>query len=383
MEQVDVLIVGGGPAGSTLAWALRDSGLTVAILDKQTFPRDKVCAGWVTPAVMEELQIDLDEYARGRTLQPISGFRVSQLGKKQVETHYQDNPVSYGIRRREFDDYLLQRSGAELLLGQAFKKLQRQDHTWVVNDDIKASLVVGAGGHFCPVARAVGAKLGRHEQVVAAQEIEFQMTPEQQRQCRVDERIPELFFTPDLTGYGWVFRKGDFLNIGLGREDNHKLSEHVQAFCHFLKQQGKIPQDTPEKFHGHAYLLYPHALRDLVKDGLLLIGDAAGLAYPQSGEGIRPAVESALLAAKVIRNCHGDFSQSKLRPYYEHLVTRFGERQPKAGLLERLPLGFKQLLAGQLMQTHWFMRHIVMDRWFLHSQQAPLARDASREASTS
>ena len=383
MKQVDVLIVGGGPAGSTLAWALRDSGLTVAILDKQTFPRDKVCAGWVTPAVMEELQIDLDEYARGRTLQPISGFRVSQLGKKQVETLYQDNPVSYGIRRREFDDYLLQRSGAELLLGQAFKTLQQQDHAWLVNDDIKASLVVGAGGHFCPVARAVGAKLGRHEQVVAAQEIEFQMTPVQQRECQIEEQIPELFFTPDLTGYGWVFRKGDFLNIGLGREDNHKLSEHVQAFCHFLKQQGKIPQDTPEKFHGHAYLLYPHALRDVVKDGLLLIGDAAGLAYPQSGEGIRPAVESALLAAEVIRDCHGDFTQSKLRPYYEHLVARFGERQPKAGLLERLPLGFKQVLAGQLMQTHWFTRHIVMDRWFLHSQQAPLARDASREPSTS
>ena len=54
MKQVDVLIVGGGPAGSTLAWALRDSGLDVTILDKQTFPRDKVCAGWVTPAVMEE-----------------------------------------------------------------------------------------------------------------------------------------------------------------------------------------------------------------------------------------------------------------------------------------------------------------------------------------
>ena len=383
MKQVDVLIVGGGPAGSTLAWALRDSDLTVAILDKKIFPRDKVCAGWVTPAVMEELQINLDEYARDRTLQPISGFRVSQLGKKQIETHYQDKPVSYGIRRREFDDYLLQRSGAELLLGQAFKKLQRQDDVWLVNDDIKACLVVGAGGHFCPVARAVGAKLGRHEQVVAAQEIEFQMTPEQQRQCQVDERIPELFFTPDLTGYGWVFRKGDFLNIGLGREDNHKLSEHVQAFCLFLKQQGKIPQDTPEKFHGHAYLLYPHALRDVVKDGLLLIGDAAGLAYPQSGEGIRPAVESALLAAEVIRDCHGDFTQSKLRPYYEHLVARFGERQPKAGLLERLPLGFKQVLAGQLMQTHWFTRHIVMDRWFLHSQQAPLARDASREPSTS
>lgn len=383
MKQVDVLIVGGGPAGSTLAWALRDSGLHIAILDKQNFPRDKVCAGWVTPAVMEELQIDLADYAKHHTLQPISGFRVSQLGKKQVETHYQDKPISYGIRRREFDHYLLQRCGAEILLGQAFKSMQRKDGEWLINDAIRAKLVVGAGGHFCPVARATGAKLGRHEQVVAAQEIEFQMTPEQRQACQVEEEIPELFFTPDLIGYGWVFRKGDYLNIGLGREDNHKLSEHVQEFCQFLKQQGKIPQDTPEKFHGHAYLLYPHALRNVIEDGLLLIGDAAGLAYPQSGEGIRPAVESALLAAEVIRDCNTDFSQTNLQPYYAQLVARFGERQPKPGLLERLPLGFKQILASQLMQTHWFTRHIVMDRWFLHTQQAPLSNQAGNDTSMS
>lgn len=381
MKQVDVLIVGGGPAGSTLAWALRDSGLTVTILDKQTFPRDKVCAGWVTPAVMEELQINLDDYAQGRTLQPISGFRISQLGKKEVETHYHDKPVSYGIRRCEFDDYLLQRSGAELVLGQAFKSMVRQDANWFVNDEIQASLVVGAGGHFCPVARAVGAKLGHHEQVVAAQEIEFQMTPAQQHECQVDAQVPELFFTPDLTGYGWIFRKGDYLNIGLGREDNHKLSDHVQNFCQFLKQRGKIPADTPDKFHGHAYLLYPHAIREVIKDGVLLIGDAAGLAYPQSGEGIRPAVESALLAAQVIRACDGDYQQTRLQPYYAKLVARFGERQPKAGLLERLPLRVKQALAGQLMQTRWFTRHVVMDRWFLHSQQAPLSDLTSQGSS--
>jgi geranylgeranyl reductase family protein len=380
MKQVDVLIVGGGPAGSTLAWSLRDSGLTVTILDKQTFPRDKVCAGWVTPAVIEELQINLDDYAKGRTLQPISGFRVSQLGKKEVETHYHDEPISYGIRRCEFDDYLLQRSGADLVLGQAFKSMVRQGDSWLVNDEIQASLVVGAGGHFCPVARAVGAKLGHHEQVVAAQEIEFRMTAAQLHECQVDAQVPELFFTPDLIGYGWVFRKGDYLNIGLGREDNHKLSDHVQNFCQFLKQQGKIPADTPDKFHGHAYLLYPHAIREVIKDGVLLIGDAAGLAYPQSGEGIRPAVESALLAAQVIRTCDGDFQQTRLQPYYEKLVARFGERQPKAGLLERLPLGVKQALAGQLIQTRWFTRHIVMDRWFLHSQQAPLSDQTSQDS---
>lgn len=372
MKELDVLIVGGGPAGSSLAWSLRDSGLRIAVMDKRDFPRDKVCAGWVTPAVMEELQVDLEEYQQGRTLQPITGFRISQLGQKQVETRYQDKPVSYGIRRREFDEYLLRRSGAELILDTPFRKMEHQQQGWLVNGDIKARLVVGAGGHFCPVARAMGAKPGSSEQVVAAQEIEFEMSEAQKAQCRVDPEVPELFFTPDLMGYGWVFRKGDYLNIGLGREDNHRLSEHVRAFGNFLLESGRIGFDITEKFHGHAYLLYPHALREIVADGVLLIGDAAGLAYPQSGEGIRPAVESALLAGQVIRQSNGDYSEPVLQAYQRMLEQRFGERRPPPSLMDRLPLGLKQLLAGKLMQTHWFTRNVVMDRWFLQSHQLPL-----------
>ncbi len=80
MDSCDVLIVGGGPAGSTLAWKLVKRGLDVVILDKHTFPRDKVCAGWITPATLELLQIDAEEYARGRVLQQFSGFRTSMIG---------------------------------------------------------------------------------------------------------------------------------------------------------------------------------------------------------------------------------------------------------------------------------------------------------------
>ena len=372
MTQTDVLIVGGGPAGSSLAWSLRESGLDVTIMDKAAFPRDKVCAGWVTPAVMDELRIDLDDYQQGRTLQPISGFRISQLGQKQVETRYGDTPVSYGIRRREFDDYLLHRCGARLMLDTPFTSMQQTDDGWRVNDAVEARLVVGAGGHFCPVARAMGAKPGKSEQIVAAQEIEFEMTAEQKAQCHIEAEVPELFFTPDLSGYGWVFRKGDYLNIGLGREDSHKLAEHVQAFCDYLQQTGKLGFELHDKFHGHAYLLYPHAVRDVVKQGVLLIGDAVGLAYPQSGEGIRPAVESALLAAQVIRDCHGDYSENSLQRYYQLLTQRFGKRQPAPDFMERLPLGLKQLLAKQLMRSHWFTRKVVIDKWFLQSHQAPL-----------
>ena len=125
MQNYDVLIIGGGPAGSTLAYKLADSGLKVAILDKQKFPRNKVCAGWVTPAVMQVLNIDVSDYARGRILQKISGFRVSLLGSKQQAFLYPGEVVSYGIRRIEFDDYLLQRCGAELICGETFEKMEK------------------------------------------------------------------------------------------------------------------------------------------------------------------------------------------------------------------------------------------------------------------
>jgi geranylgeranyl reductase family protein len=371
-QAYDILIVGGGPAGSTFAYCLKDSGLKIGILDKESFPRQKTCAGWVTPEVMRVLNIDLDDYARGRVLQKISGFKISQLGQAQVESNYPGAPVSYGIRRFEFDHYLLMRCGAKLLLNEAFDKMEKTDDGWLVNSRYSARLVIGAGGHYCPVARAIGSK-GISEQAVVAQEAEFEMNAQQKNQCSIKEEVPELFFTPDLMGYGWVFRKGDYLNIGLGREDKKQLSNHVKDFCDYLSAQGKIPKDVTAKYNGHAYLLYNHAVREMVADHVLLIGDSAGLAYPQSGEGIRPAVESAILAADVARLCNGDYSQSRLQAYNGLMQQRFGKRSPGPDLMERLPMFVKRLFASRLMKTHWFTKNILTDKWFLQSHKKPLS----------
>jgi flavin-dependent dehydrogenase len=281
MDQCDVLIVGGGPAGSSCARRLRQTGLDVLILDKQEFPRDKVCAGWITPAVAEELQLDLDNYGRGRVLQPLTGFRTSLMGRPEVETRY-PQAVSYGIRRCEFDHYLLERCGARTRLGETFKTMRRDGNDWVINDAIRAPLVVGAGGHFCPVARQLGARPGTAEEAVAAKEIEFALSPEQAAACAVRADTPELFFCEDLKGYGWVFRKGDYLNIGLGRQDKQRLGRHLEAFVALLKERGRIPADLPDRFHGHAYLLYGETPRRLLDDGVLLIGDAARPSNPAS-----------------------------------------------------------------------------------------------------
>jgi geranylgeranyl reductase family protein len=369
METSDVIIVGGGPAGSTCARQLHQQGLDVLILDKSQFPRNKVCAGWVTPEVMQSLDIDLDDYARSRVLQPISSFRTSRIGSKDVLTQY-DDIVSYGIRRSEFDHYLLERSGVECRMNEPVRSIARNDRGWVINDRYAAPLLIGAGGHFCPVARHIGASVGASESPVAAQEVEFEMSEQQARNCPVDAETPELFFTPDLKGYGWVFRKGNYLNIGLGRQDRNKLSRHVDNFIHDLKQAGRIPEDMPAKLQGHAYLLYNDAPRRVYDDGVLLIGDSAGLAYQQSGEGIRPAIESALLAAETIRDSKGDYSRACLARYETALQQRFGVRTHQQAA--RSPSRIKRLLAGILLRSKWFARHIVINRWFLHQQQAAL-----------
>jgi flavin-dependent dehydrogenase len=370
MDSCDLLIVGGGPAGSSCAWALRSSGLRIVILDKAVFPRNKVCGGWVTPQVLETLRIDPAVYARGRTLQPIRGFRVSSMGEREVAVPC-ERTVSYGIRRYEFDEYMLRRSGAEVREGVAIRSLERNGNGWIVNGGLRARMLVGAGGHFCPVARMLG-KSG-DEAPVVAQEIELEMSPKQAADCTIEPELPELYFCRDLQGYGWCFRKGNFLNIGLGRLDQHALRGHVERFVWSLHAAGKVRFSLPERFPGHAYLLYGYSPRSLLTDSALLIGDAAGLAYEQSGEGIRPAVESGVLAAEVIREAEGNYSRERLAHYQELLAQRFGRKASAVeSVARRLPRALRNFAARQMLKSPSFCRRTVVEEWFLHAGQPAL-----------
>jgi flavin-dependent dehydrogenase len=378
LERRDAVIVGGGPAGSTLARALARSGAAVTVLDKRNFPRDKTCAGWITPAVIASLGIDADEYRRrDRVLQPIHGFRVARMGSAPVHNDHGPEPVSYGIRRCEFDHFLLARSGAELRTGAPLESLGRSGGDWIVNGALRTPLVVGAGGHFCPVARALGADLGKAEAVVGAQEFEVRMTPAQAARSPVRGDTPQLYFCPDLAGYAWVVRKGDWLNAGIGRRNPRELGEHMERFLAGMVHDGVLDAELARsRAKGHAYLLYPDAARPLVAEGALLIGDAAGLAYPESGEGIRPAVESALLAAEAIRACNGRYTADRLNAYAEKIKSRFGERRSQSSTPAANASPLKQLAASLLMRTRWFTREFVTRRWFLHEHVAPLPSPA-------
>lgn len=370
MDACECLIVGGGPAGSACAWTLKRAGVDTLVIDKNVFPRDKICGGWITPQVIQELDIGSD-YATNRVFQPIKGFRVGCIDGRITETHY-GKTVSYGIRRREFDEYLVRRSGARLVEKQPFRSLEKTNDAWIVNGEIKARVLVGAGGHFCPVARRLNPGLSG-EVIVAAQEAEFEMSPAEREACEVQGDVPELYFCRDLRGYGWCFRKGDFLNIGLGRLDPHRLGEHVAEFIGFLRRTKRIGFDLPRKPLGHAYLLYGKTQRHFVGDGVLLIGDSAGLAYSQSGEGIRPAIESGLLAAKALIEAKGDYTRAKLEAYRELLTNRFGDQQDWSTRIgTKLPPGLMSTLGRLLLATPWFSRQVVIEKWFLHTDESAL-----------
>jgi flavin-dependent dehydrogenase len=373
VDMADVVIVGGGPAGSTCAWQLGQAGLDVIIVDKVVFPRDKVCAGWITPQVLDELRIDPHEYGDRRTFQPITGFRVGVIGASDVVEASYGRVVSFGIRRCEFDEFLLRRSGARLRCGAPASEIRRTRSGWVVNESVSAPMLVGAGGHFCPVARMLNGAAYRGP-IVAAREVEFSID---RRSCDISGEKPELYFSPDLAGYGWCFRKGQYLNVGLGQLDAHALPARTAEFVEFLRTTGRMAADlSARRWRGHAYQLAGCPGRRVVSDGVILTGDAAALASPHSGEGIRPAIESGLIAAAAIVEANRDYRRDRLEPYARRLQHRFGGG-PLARLSRVIPTvvssGVSTALAPWLLDNSWFVRHVVLDRWFLRAREPALA----------
>jgi flavin-dependent dehydrogenase len=391
-SRFDVIIVGGGPAGSSCARALVRAGLCVAIADRAAFPRDKPCAGWITPEVVAALDLDLDDYGRGHMLQPIRGFDIGVLGGRRTPVTF-DAIVSYAIRRCEFDAFLVHRSGARVFQRTAVARIERVRHGWRVEGVGEAPMVVGAGGHFCPVARLLNpptrdgegpAKAGPHvresdgpaeagpdvrlrtedQVIVAAQELEVRLEPGES--CPVSGELPELYFCRDLLGYGWCVRKGCYLNVGFGRLDQRRLPEAARAFLEDMRRLGRVPRAFPTRWAGHAYRVYAWAERRLRDDGVVLVGDAAGLAYPASGEGILPAVVSGQLAAHAILTAAPTYTSERLGRYDRDLARRFGARGEGPSLARHVPPAVIQWVGRRAMALPWFVRHVVVPR-FLHA----------------
>jgi flavin-dependent dehydrogenase len=298
----DVLIVGGGPAGSTCARFLVRGGARAAIVDRATFPRVKLCGGWLSTSIWDALALSPRAYSGG----------LWEWRTCHVRYDGEDRAIAchgWFIRRFEFDDFLLRGCGAVLHLGVSAGPVGRDSNgLWTIGG-LRARHLVGAGGTHCPVARWVAPP--RPSGPVAALEHEFRADPAAVALTRVGrDGEPELLLHDDLRGYSWNVPKTDWINVGAGTVDPNEVRAAWQAArAHFI-QAGHVPPESAEELgamKGHAYYLYdPAHLEGAArvdadgKGGAYLVGDALGLAQPLTAEGILPAVLSGRLLAEAI-----------------------------------------------------------------------------------
>jgi flavin-dependent dehydrogenase len=288
----DVIIIGGGPAGSTCAWKLQKKGVDCLLLDKQVFPRAKPCGGWLMPEVLEDLEIDPGTYPHN-----LMSFDSYHLHFKYLNLCLKS--LQFAIQRHEFDDWLLKRSGVPVINHQV-AHIREDSGYYVIDDLYKCKYLVGAGGTNCPVYRTffkpVNPRARELQAVTLVEEFPYDCT---------DENLHLWFSINLLPGYAWYVPKSKgVVNVGIGtltprlqRQDDSIKNEWQR----FIEKVAALSLVNNYQYNPRGYVYY---LRSNVEVGRLgnafVVGDAAGLATRDMAEGIGPAVKSGLLAAESI-----------------------------------------------------------------------------------
>jgi menaquinone-9 beta-reductase len=293
MRRAEVLIVGGGPGGAACALRLRQHGVDCLVLDQRDFPRLKPCAGWITPEVLKDLQISPADYPHG-----LVTFRSFEIGVRRF--HFRLRTHQHAIRRIEFDHWLLQRSGAPVAT-HTVRAITRTASGYDIDGEFEGKFLVGAGGTYCPVYRSLFKDDHPRERgaLIAAMEEEFAYPG-------ADQRCYLWFLENGLPGYSWYVPKGGgYVNVGIGgvgeaMKSGLALRQHWDILIQKLEKMGLVQGHNYQPV-AHSYYLRQR-LVGVHKENAFLVGDAAGLATTDMGEGIGAAIRSGLLAANAIAN---------------------------------------------------------------------------------
>lgn len=306
MKNTRVIIVGGGPAGAACAWKLQQHQVDFLLLDKAVFPRVKPCAGWITPQVLKDLELDPKDYPGG-----ITHFDRFQIAVKNF--HFTLRTDQYAIRRVELDNWLLQRAG-ENVVNHAVRKIVHANNRYIVDNEYSAEYIVSAGGTHCPVAKTFFPdyhSTGKSSLIVAMEE-EFPYEHAGQP-CHL------WFLQNGLPGYAWYVPKANgYVNVGVGGDEaglkanNDTLVRHWDLLVDKLERMELV---TGHAYHpiGHSYYLHGKNAAPR-RDNAFITGDAAGLATVDMGEGIGPAVLSGMRAAESILTA-SDYSLKSISKY--------------------------------------------------------------------
>ena len=337
----DAIIVGAGPAGSTAAKNLASKGISVALLDKDQFPRNKPCGGGLTPHLFQ-IHPEIPEYLEN----------YSYAGKFFVEDDIEplyysaDEPFGGYIVRSRFDHALVLeavKAGAEFFEGEKVKNVElKQDRVVVeaTGRTFAGRVVLGADGTNSTVAKMTGLNPGwpREKRGVCL------MVEEEFPEEVIQEYFGEQYITywhlgfGNTRGYAYVFPKKSHINIGFGVlvPDKLPFRKILIEYIDYCETSGLVPRFREKRIGAGTYPL-TGPLKKFVADRVLLLGDAAGFVNPLNGEGIHYAIYSGDIASEVLVEAfhENDLSRQFLSRYSRLCMKSFGKYLKKCVGLQK------------------------------------------------
>lgn len=367
----DVIVVGAGPSGSTVARICAQYGLKTLVLEKSRLPRDKLCGGAVSETALSLLGFPIE---RSLIERECYDSRV-YYGHKYVEVR-DENRIAILTNRREFDYFLMQKAiqaGAEAKDGERITSVEVSSKEAVVRSKknvYSADIIVGADGVNSVVSRLVRPRFGPKGYLMAMQE---DIPCDNNTLSKYGDAI-HIYLDTIYRGYGWIFPKADRLSVGVGGPGVYSRVM-PSIFTRFLRRHGIAYTGKPK---GHLLPAGGYGQKRLCSDRILLTGDAAGFVDVFSGEGIRYAIWSGKEASSVICDCidRGTLARHHLAVYERRcerlfisnlrtalILTKMVHICPgwffKAGLLDKKV--FEKYI--EVTRQHISYRHFIA--WFI------------------
>jgi geranylgeranyl reductase family protein len=289
----DLIVIGGGPSGSSAARVAAKAGLSVLLLEKSPMPRRKVCGGGVSAQALGYLDFEVPARLVDHECY---GARIT-FGGRMVEARL---PERVGIlsARAKFDLFLLQQAQAAgaRVLHEVVKEIRPNGEQVVVvaaGGEHRARVAIIAAGAGNRLTEAVRRRDDDHEYAVT---LEAEIPVEEPDRFRPLTDMIEIAFGVTRFGYGWVFHHRDHYSVGVGGLRSQVGNPHG-PMRGYLEDHGFSLQ--PAGMRGHPIPL-GGLRRRIVSGRLLLAGDAAGFVDPFAGEGIAYAIRSGQLAAEAV-----------------------------------------------------------------------------------
>lgn len=403
--KTNICIVGAGPAGATTSIMLCKMGIPHVIADASTFPRDKICGDGLDLNVIRVLnhidpEIVTNELADRKNYTASYGMRFILPGGKYVDMKHRkganenslsDKPIFFVSKRSNFDNLLISkinRSIADVKFGTAIERIERNGKSWKLygsnssgNVEIEADMLVGADGDHSVVLKHVGErKVDRNNYAAAVRQYWKGI------EGIHSANLIEIYFPKSLPlSYFWIFPLPDGeANVGYGMASNYVAKKNInvrKAFAELIKTDPYIaerfknakPQETIKGWG----IPMSGVRRKAHGDGWLLVGDAASIVCPTSGEGVGSGMISGYTAAHFIQRAiqHNSFEEKMFATYDREIHKRLGTEEKVYRFVNSIPTSLFTTGINTILSSRLFHRWYTgkeMSRWIKTAYQKPI-----------